>query len=68
MNVNKLSHIQIDVLREIGNMGAGNAASSMAALSVDMAGAVLTVGLIEVSQVIDYVIVINTRIKHDAHR
>lgn len=34
-------------------------------LGIDMAGAVLTVGLLELSQVSDYAIVINTEISHD---
>ncbi|GAB3794767.1 chemotaxis protein CheC [Virgibacillus kimchii] len=33
-------------------------------LSIDMAGAILTAGLVELSQVTDYAIIINTRIKH----
>jgi chemotaxis protein CheC len=39
MNYEHLSHIQLDALREIGNIGAGNAATSMAKLihkKVDM--------------------------------
>lgn len=39
MNLNNLTSIQMDVLREIGNIGAGNAATSMAKLinkKVDM--------------------------------
>jgi len=32
MNIHKLSSVQLDVLKEIGNIGAGNAATSMAKL------------------------------------
>jgi chemotaxis protein CheC len=35
-------------------------------LSIDMAGAILTAGLVELSQVTDYAIIINTRINHCA--
>lgn len=66
--------LAISVLKEIGNIMTGsylsalsdfvniNMQSSIPHLSVDMAGAVLTAGLIEISQVSDYAIVIDTEI------
>lgn len=66
--------LAISVLKEVGNIMTGsylsalsdfvniNMQSSIPYLSVDMAGAVLTAGLIELSQVSDYAIVIDTEI------
>lgn len=64
--------LAISVLKELGNIMTGsylsalsdfikiNMQSSIPYLGVDMAGAVLTEGLIEISQVSDYAIVIDT--------
>jgi chemotaxis protein CheC len=41
-----------------------NMQPSIPYLSIDMAGAILTAGLVELSQVTDYAIIINTRINH----
>ncbi|WP_188454367.1 chemotaxis protein CheC [Virgibacillus oceani] len=66
--------IAISALHEIGNILAGsylsalsdftgiNMQPSVPSLSVDMAGAILTVGLLELSHVTDYAIVIDTKI------
>ncbi|WP_163971242.1 chemotaxis protein CheC [Oceanobacillus halotolerans] len=68
------SKIAISALHEIGNILAGSYLSALSDftnimmqpsiphLSIDMAGAVLTVGLLELSQVTDYAIVIDTTI------
>lgn len=68
------SELAISALKEIGNIMTGsylsalsdftqiNMQSSIPYLSIDMAGAVLTAGLVELSQVSDYAIVINTEI------
>lgn len=65
----------ISALHEVGNILAGsylsalsdltnlNLQPSVPALSIDMAGAILSYGLIELSQVGDYAIVIDTTIK-----
>ena len=70
------NELAISALKEVGNIMAGsylsalsdftkiNMQSSIPYLSVDMAGAVLTAGLIELSQVSDYAIVINTEISN----
>lgn len=71
------NELALSALKEVGNIITGsyisalsdfiniNMQSSIPHLSVDMAGAILTVGLIELSQVTDYVIVINTEINDD---
>lgn len=54
MDFNKLSYIQLDVLRELGNIGAGNAATSMSKLinkKIDMQ--VPTVKIVEFSEVME---------------
>lgn len=56
MNIKKLSSIQLDVLREIGNIGAGNAATSMSELinrRVDMQ--VPSVNIVTINEIIDIV-------------
>lgn len=65
----------ISAFCEIGNIMAGsylsalsdftniNMQPSVPSLSVDMAGAVLTAGLLEISQVTDYAVIIDTTIK-----
>lgn len=69
-----LDDLGISVLQEAGNILTGsylsalsdfmkiNMQPSVPHLSVDMAGAVLTAGLIELSQVTDFVIIIDTKI------
>lgn len=71
--------LAISALSEVGNIMTGsylsalsdflniNMQSSIPYLSIDMAGAVLTPGLIEVSQVSDYAIVIDTQINDSHH-
>ncbi|WP_078430725.1 chemotaxis protein CheC [Alkalihalobacterium alkalinitrilicum] len=66
--------IGLSALQEMGNILAGsylsalsdftrlNLQPSVPAISIDLAGAILSYGLIEVSQVSDYVIVINTEV------
>ena len=72
------SELSISVLEEIGNIMTGSYLSALSDftnlkmqpsipyLSIDMAGAILTAGLVELSQVTDYAIIINTRINHFA--
>src|SRR5690625_1639594 len=69
--------LALSALKEVGNIITGsylsalsdfiniNMQSSVPYLSIDMAGAILTVGLIELSQVTDYAIVINTEINEE---
>ncbi|MBU8906991.1 chemotaxis protein CheC [Desertibacillus haloalkaliphilus] len=64
----------LSALEEIGNILAGSYLSSLSdftklnlqpsvpALSIDMSGAILSYGLLELSQVVDYAIVIDTKI------
>lgn len=71
------SELSISVLKEIGNIMTGsylsalsdfiniNMYSSIPYLSVDMAGAILPSGLIELSQVSDYAIVVDTEINNE---
>lgn len=73
----KPDELALSALKEISNIMAGsylsalsdftniNMQSSIPYLSIDMAGAILTVGLIELSQVSDYAIVINTEISDE---
>lgn len=73
----KPDELALSALKEISNIMAGsylsalsdftniNMQSSVPYLSIDMAGAILTVGLIELSQVSDYAIVINTEISDE---
>ncbi|WP_345739386.1 chemotaxis protein CheC [Virgibacillus salarius] len=67
------NELAISVLKETGNIVTGaylsalsdftqvNMQPSVPYLSIDMAGAILTAGLIELSQVTDYAIIINTK-------
>lgn len=69
-----INEFALSVLKEVGNIMTGSYLSALADflqlnlqpsiphLSIDMAAAVLTPGLIEVSQASDYAIVINTEI------
>src|SRR5699024_8317856 len=69
------SELAISILQEIGNILTGsylsalsdftniNMKPSVPYLNVDMAGAILTIGLLELSQVSDHVIIIDTKIK-----
>lgn len=75
-NDGPINELAISVLEEVGNILTGsylsalsdftniNMQPSIPHLSVDMAGAVLTVGLLELSQVTDYAIIIDTKINH----
>jgi chemotaxis protein CheC len=68
------SEMAMSALQEVGNIVAGSYLSALAdftrmqlypsvpALSIDMIGAILTFGLIELSQLSDYAIVINTAV------
>jgi len=70
------NELSISVLEEIGNIMTGsylsalsdfvniNMQSSIPYLSVDMAGAILSSGLIELSQITDYAIVVDTEISN----
>lgn len=74
LSVKEPNDLAISALKETGNILTGSYISALSDftnlhmqpsvpyLSVDMAGAVLTVGLIEVSQVTDYAIIIDTKI------
>jgi chemotaxis protein CheC len=73
-NVNELA---LSALQEMGNILSGSYLSSLSdftklnllpsvpALSIDMAGAVISFGLLELSQVSDYAIVIDTALDED---
>jgi chemotaxis protein CheC len=77
MTDNQPDELSISVLKEVGNIMTGsylsalsdfiniNMQSSIPYLSADMAGAILTAGLIELSQVSDYAIVIDTEISNE---
>jgi|SRR5690625_1499049 len=58
---NILTSSYLSALSDFTNL---NMQPSIPYLSIDMAGAILTAGLVELSQVTDHVIIINTRIKH----
>ncbi|WP_156289085.1 chemotaxis protein CheC [Oceanobacillus salinisoli] len=70
--------ICISALQEMGNIVTGSYLSALSDftnihmqpsvpyLSIDMAGAILTVGLLEISQVSDYAIIIDTSISSDS--
>src|SRR5699024_7025886 len=72
-NGEEINELSASVLREVGNILTGsyltalsdflkvNVHPSIPYFSVDMAGAILTVGLIELSQVTDYAIIIDTK-------
>ncbi|WP_106497604.1 chemotaxis protein CheC [Lentibacillus sp. Marseille-P4043] len=73
-DVEQPNELAISALLEVGNILAGsylsalsdftniNMQPSVPSLSIDMAGAILTVGLLELSQVTDYAIIIDTKI------
>lgn len=68
------SELAVSALQEVGNILAGsylsalsdftgiNMQPSVPSLSIDMAGAIITEGLLELSQVMDYAIIIDTTI------
>lgn len=68
------NELAISALQEVGNILAGsylsalsdftsiNMQPSVPSLSIDMAGAILTAGLLELSQVMDYAIIVDTTI------
>src|SRR5699024_12705134 len=70
------SELTISILPEIGNILTGsylsalsdctniNMKPSIPYLNVDMAGAIMTIGLLELSQVSDHATIINTKITH----
>lgn len=70
--------LAISALHEAGNILAGSYLSALSdftklqmkpsvpSLSIDMAGAILTVGLLELSQVADYAIIIDTKINEQS--
>lgn len=69
----------LSALQELGNILSGSYLSSLSdftkldlypsvpALSIDMVGAIISYGLIELSQVSDYAIVIDTALSEDEH-
>ncbi|MBO8176552.1 chemotaxis protein CheC [Aeribacillus pallidus] len=71
------SEIGLSAMQELGNILSGSYLSSLSdftnlslypsvpALSVDMAGAIISYGLMELSQTSDYAIVVDTNIKKD---
>ncbi|MDZ5473459.1 chemotaxis protein CheC [Bacillus sp. 31A1R] len=71
------SELALSALQELGNILSGSYLSSLSdftqlslypsvpALSIDMVGAIISFGLIELSQVSDYAIVIDTAINED---
>ncbi|WP_010649277.1 chemotaxis protein CheC [Oceanobacillus massiliensis] len=71
------NELAMSALHEIGNIVTGsyltalsdftkiNMQPSVPYLGIDMAGAILTVGLLEISQVTDYAIIIDTEINND---
>lgn len=77
LDTNEQNSIGVSALKEVGNIITGsylsalsdfiniNMQSSIPYLSIDMAGAILTVGLFEISQMSDYAIVINTEINDE---
>lgn len=74
LNNEQPNELAISALQEIGNILAGsylsalsdftniNMKPSIPYMSVDMAGAILSIGLLELSQVTDYAIIIDTKI------
>lgn len=76
-NSSPVSEIAFSALQELGNILSGSYLSSLSdftnlnlypsvpALSIEMAGAVISFGLLELSQVSDYAIVIDTALKED---
>ncbi|MGA9226665.1 MAG: chemotaxis protein CheC [Mesobacillus sp.] len=73
----KVNELALSALQEMGNILSGSYLSSLSdftqlnlmpsvpALSIDMAGAVISFGLLELSQVSDYAIVIDTALNED---
>ncbi|MEL3960543.1 chemotaxis protein CheC [Lysinibacillus endophyticus] len=73
----QISEIGLSAMQEMGNILSGSYLSALSdftglkiyptvpGLSVDMFGAIISIGLIEISQVSDHVIVINTSIFED---
>lgn len=71
-----VGELEMSVLQEAGNILTGsylsalsdftkiNMQPSVPYLSIDMAGAILTAGILELSQVTDYAIIIDTKINH----
>lgn len=71
------SELGLSAMQELGNILSGSYLSSLSdftqlhlwpsvpALSIDMAGAIIGFGLLEISQVSDYAIVIDTALKED---
>ncbi|WP_430785891.1 chemotaxis protein CheC [Virgibacillus flavescens] len=71
------SGLAVSALQEVGNILAGsylsalsdftgiNMQPSVPSLSIDMAGAILTAGLIKLSQVMDYAVIIDTTINEN---
>jgi chemotaxis protein CheC len=76
-NAPPYSELGLSAMQELGNILSGSYLSSLSdftnlkllpsvpALSVDMAGAIIGFGLLEISQVSDYVIVIDTALKEE---
>lgn len=76
----ELSEMDLSALKEIGNILAGSYLSSLAdftnlklapsvpAVAVDMVGAILSFGLIQISQFSDYAIVIDTAFLEDQNQ
>lgn len=74
------SEFAISTINEIGNILAGsyltalsdftniNMQPSVPSLGIDMAGAILTVGLLELSPSTDYAIIIDTKINEQSHQ
>lgn len=73
----ELNSLAISALQEIGNILTGSYLTALADftntimqpsvphISIDMAGATLTVGLLELSQVTDYALIIDTKMNSD---
>lgn len=78
LSIEENDELAMSALSEAGNILAGsylsalsdftniNMQPSVPHLSVDMAGAILTVGLVEVSEVTDYAIIVNTKINNSS--
>ncbi len=74
---NPVSELGLSAMQELGNILSGSYLSALSdftglkiyptvpGLSVDMFGAIISIGLIEISQISDHVIVINTSIFED---
>ncbi|OZU90299.1 CheY-P-specific phosphatase CheC [Virgibacillus indicus] len=76
MDNSTVNELEMSVLQEAGNILTGsylsalsdftkiNMQPSVPYLSIDMAGAILTAGILELSQLTDYAIIIDTKINH----